>query len=313
MAPDSRPPFGDLVRAGTLGSIALCAVGTPLDVARISAQASLKPKVLPSATNVLRTSGVAGFWRGLVPSLGFSLLSPTIFLVVYEQQRDNRSAVEAALVARGVQTAVLQPFDFVRTCRQGQLFGEVPHLKRGVWEIIVTDKVSSLWRGFGPTLLRDVGFSAVFLTAYQGIIAETDTDGAGPTALVAAAVGAASAALASVVTQPVDVIKTKMQVHHAVRSSQRGFKQVSFATFRNTLSDLAACGVRGFWTGCAARVVHSMAGGLLLGPLFHYGGVIAYDASRPRRKIWDLGEDPSRVLVHPRSTDIMGGKQIGRM
>lgn len=317
MTGGQRDEFATLVRAGTLGSLAACALCTPLDVARHSAQASFaKRRPAIGFVEALRSAsqlGVAGgLWRGVLPSLGHAALTPTLFLLAYEQQRVEKDALEAAACARIAATVLVQPVDLMRTCSQaGAGPGAAPHLERGMMQAIGSDGFRSLWRGLIPTLLRDVPASAAFWAAYAGLrrpVCGYSADEP-PNATVgvrAAALGAGCAVAAAVATQPFDVVKTRMQVHQLVRSEKAGWRKVTIARVAAKFSEThAAVGVRGFWIGGCARALKAGVHGLLLGPLFEFCHIVAEDYDRPARNIFVLPEDPSRTIVHPRSTKAM--------
>mmetsp|Transcript_136918 Transcript_136918/g.425401 ORF Transcript_136918/g.425401 Transcript_136918/m.425401 type:complete len:333 (-) Transcript_136918:125-1123(-) len=310
-----------LLQAGTIGSAAACVLSTPLDVARHSAQAALAARrSTPGFREALRAAAkpafVSGLWRGLPWALGRASLSPAVFLLAYEQQKAGREALEAGLVARGVQATLLQPLEFLRVSRQAGACLAAPgraHLERGLWSVVVEDGVWTLWRALGPTLARDLAFSGVLWASYGGL--RRAVLGSGPEdgfedeepssahAVRLAGLASASSAFAAVVTQPLDVVKTKMQVHQLVRSNKEGYKKVQVARFFRTLREVhAAAGLRGLWAGGLARSLSAAACGLFLGPLFEYCQLLAEDTSRPVRKQFILPEDPAMTIVHPRST-----------
>eukprot|EP00931_Biecheleriopsis_adriatica_P115485 TRINITY_DN91273_c0_g1_i1.p1 TRINITY_DN91273_c0_g1~~TRINITY_DN91273_c0_g1_i1.p1 ORF type:complete len:326 (-),score=60.94 TRINITY_DN91273_c0_g1_i1:105-1082(-) len=315
--------FVALLRGGTIGALALCALSTPLDVARHAAQAAItKKRPCPGLTEALRTAvapGASGLWRGFAPALCSSALAPAAFLLAYEVQRGSTEVIQAGMYARAVQVAVTQPFDFFRTIRQSIVLlpdKEKPNLLRSPWEVATADGPRSMWRGFIPTLLRDVSASGLFWFGYlslsQSLLPRQDyweafdAAAARQRALSCAGISALCAGAAAVATQPFDVVKTKMQIHERNTTNKEGYRRVKvarfFATFRQLFADT---GFRGLWVGGVARAVCAAGSGLILGPVFEYGQLLADDSTRPLRNPLVLGEDPSRVIVHPRSTKDM--------
>lgn len=313
---DSSSELSVLVNVGTVGALATCALLTPLDVARHSAQAAISKKSpapgFREAFQAARKPGIRGLWRGLPLSLGLAASSPAVFLLSYELQKGSREALEAGLYARAAQICLLQPLEFLRTCRQATSMvsaSEVVHLERGPWQVVCAEGVTSLWRGVIPTLLRDVPAVGIFWTSYsflqsytvgseQDFLSDEPPGGALQLSATAAVCGAVAAGL----TQPFDVVKTRMQVHQQVRSDHSGYRKVTIARVVPTLKEVySMAGVMGFWAGGLARGLRAAAGGFLLGPLFEYGQLIADDAGRPMRKAFVVPEDPSRTIVHPRS------------
>jgi len=240
--------------------------------------------------------------------------------MLYEQQRDwfHKEPLEAGFYARVFQLVLVQPFEFMRTCRQGGALlndSQRVHLNRKVWNIIEQDQLRSLWRGVIPTMLRDVLASGIFWLGYSQLHPyvlgqqsedEVDpfTDASNTQQLYfrSAAFCSATAAIAAFVSQPFDVVKTRMQVKERVQSDKEGYRRVRIARVSGTLFETyTMAGIRGLWTGGVARTLSGAVGGLLLGPMFEYASVLAADMQKPTRRPLVLGEDPSRTIVHPRS------------
>lgn len=299
-----------LMQIGVTGAVASCALLTPLDVVRHSAQAAIaKGTPVPGPLEALRAAqqpGIRGLWRALPLSLGLAAFSPAIFLLCYELQKGSREALQAGLYARAAQVSVLQPLEFLRTCRQATaLVSDREHLMRGPVQVAMSEGVTSLWRGLIPTLLRDVPAVGIFWTSYSALQASMHQgvqDAPPGGALQLSAASAACAALAAGLTQPFDVLKTRMQVHRRVRSDHSGYTRVTIAGVVPTLQEVyKMAGVRGFWAGGFARTSRAAIGGFLLGPMFEYAQLLSDDATRPLRKAYVVPEDPTRTIVHPRS------------
>mmetsp|Transcript_229 Transcript_229/g.372 ORF Transcript_229/g.372 Transcript_229/m.372 type:complete len:324 (+) Transcript_229:132-1103(+) len=309
---DTSSEMSVLIQIGTTGAVATCALLTPLDVVRHSAQAAIaKGSPVPGPLEALRAArqpGMRGLWRALPLSLGLAAFSPAIFLVTYELQKGSREALQAGLYARAAQISVLQPLEFLRTCRQATALvstSEREYLMRGPWQVAMAEGVSSLWRGIIPTLLRDVPAVGIFWTSYsalQSSMLQSDQDVPPGGALQLSAASAACAALSAGLTQPFDVVKTRMQVARQTKSDHNGYRKVTIARVVPTLREVyKMAGVGGFWAGGVARAARAAIGGFLLGPIFEFGQLLSDDATRPVRKAFVVPDDPSRTIVHPRS------------
>ncbi|RKP07198.1 mitochondrial carrier domain-containing protein [Thamnocephalis sphaerospora] len=195
---------------------------------------------------IMRHEGPWTLWRGLLPTLAMSVPSTIMYYVGYEHIRDflmtafSDSAYThqyAPLISGGMMRAVtatvISPLELVRT--QMQSHGETPAqtclgVLRGVAHMMQREGPRSLWRGLEPTLWRDVPFSgkhtalantagcvAVYWLGYESIkrgLARNNHEETGvarefQNAFLA---GAASGMIASVLTTPFDVAKTRMQV-----------------------------------------------------------------------------------------------------
>jgi len=316
--------FQFILQASTVGSLGTCILLTPLDVARHSTQAALRARrATPTPLDALRAAAqpgaVSGLWRGLPWALGRASLAPLSFLLVYEQQKGSKDAFEAGLWARVAQTAFVQPLDFVRTVRQADAIiapDAAAHLSRSAWQILGSDGGRSFWRGLLPTLARDVGASGVCWACYSGLrrgfgLCEFGGDGDWDTpphglALSLAVLASASAATAAMLTQPFDVVKTRMQIHQQVRSDNEGNRRAKIARVSQTFRDVYKIGgLPAFWTGGVHRVLSAAIAGLLLGPICEFAQLVLDDSMRPVRKPFILPQDPSSIIVHPRATKTM--------
>eukprot|EP00929_Paragymnodinium_shiwhaense_P031914 TRINITY_DN17776_c0_g1_i4.p1 TRINITY_DN17776_c0_g1~~TRINITY_DN17776_c0_g1_i4.p1 ORF type:complete len:343 (+),score=39.35 TRINITY_DN17776_c0_g1_i4:93-1121(+) len=325
-----------LVRAGTMGSVVVGVLCTPLDVARHQAQATFKKKVAaPGLVQALKQAtahgaGSAGLFRGLGATTCVAALAPVTFLLAYEAQRSYKDAIAAAAISRAVQVFVLQPFELLRTYRQAYVgpIGEaapgtaVPaqspsHLTRSLWEIAAQDRPRSLWRGTIPTLARDCIASSGLWFGYaslrgplcgfdQARIVEDEYGEATlgqqtGSALMAAGLASGLAAVMAVVTQPFDTLRTRMMIHRQVWSDKQGFQRTRQARIAAIYKDIVSVGgYKVFWTGAVARASKAAIGGLLLGPLFEYCHHVADDSIRPKRYYLPMTADTTRNIVHPR-------------
>merc|ERR1719309_1552480 len=112
--------------------------------------------------------------------------------------------------------------------------------------ILCAEGLRGLTRGFGPTLARDVPFSSLYLAFYdllkKEVTSNTRLASISPeVAHMAAGLGAGL--LASLVTQPADVVKTQMQL-----GKQRKISSALASIYREG-------GVSGFAVGLAPRML----------------------------------------------------------
>ncbi|KAF2459451.1 mitochondrial carrier domain-containing protein [Lineolata rhizophorae] len=188
-------------------------------------------------------------------------ISPTSPLSTHNASRDGAfisdtyAPLAAGSSARIVAAIAVSPIEMFRTRLQAQQQAHSGHVfrdtLRGLADMVRTDGVRALWRGLTLTLWRDVPFSAIYWWGYEGgrdMLAEgrgrlaeqhsdhelsrthsrsysrsrADQDNA--TTLVDSFVaGAASGAVAALVTTPFDVGKTRQQViRHGGESAEAG-------------------------------------------------------------------------------------------
>ena len=130
----------------------------------------------------------------------------------------------SGILARTLITSIVSPLELVRTNLQSTPPSpDNPHTLRSVLSSIhnVTRSqgLSSLWRGLGPTLWRDVPFSGIYWASYERLKISLEKEGRS-SAMVAFVSGAVSGTTAALITSPFDTLKTRRQA--LVMSSMAG-------------------------------------------------------------------------------------------
>ncbi|ETW08498.1 hypothetical protein, variant [Aphanomyces invadans] len=221
---------------------------------------------LHALSHIVRTEGVSALYAGLPPTLLIAVPSTVFYFTSYDllhaaakrQYPDHATLVPfvAGSLARCVAATVVSPLELIRirmqaTANAGSF---VAVIRRSVASGIFT-----LWRGLVPTLARDVPFSAMYwglfemvkthLTALPALQARENSS---QTQLgIAFVSGACSGALASVVTQPFDVVKTKQQIETFSSMTEPTKPPKVWRLMREIVQSE---GVGGLFTGLSARV-----------------------------------------------------------
>eukprot|EP01133_Synstelium_polycarpum_P015325 gene15325-18155_t len=110
----------------------------------------------------------------------------------------------AGSLARVVSATVTSPFELIRTNSQGIVKKNL-HFVPMIRDIVNNVGVAGLWRGFSPTLIRDVPFSALYWAGYETFKMQS-------TFYINFVSGALSGSIAAILTTPIDVIKTRIQM-----------------------------------------------------------------------------------------------------
>lgn len=261
--------------ASTLGASVVGLVVTPLDVVKVRMQAHVCPVggVLPcedpahvagmrdALQKIVRADGVRGLWRGLNATLALAVPTTGLYFTMYEafmsqatkttSVSDGMSAVLSGGAARIVTATAASPIELARIKLQAGSSGTVSSI---MYRIYREDGIRSLWRGLGPTLVRDAPFSAIYWGTYEYLkdprrspmphsLLSGDRDF---TRYISAGIGAGT--LAAFVTLPADVIKTRRQAAEHSTAGPTSAIEIAKATIREE-------GFRGLFKGVGPRVV----------------------------------------------------------
>lgn len=178
-------------------------------------------------------------WRGLSPTLVMAIPANVIYFTGYDYLRygqhspvrryfnDTYAPLIAGATARVAAASVISPIEMFRTRMQAftskgtSVFSET---LSGLGKMVQTQGYTSLWRGLTLTMWRDVPFSGFYWWGYEGLKHEFKTlRGMNPLSshkenhttifIDSFIAGAGSGAVASIITTPFDVGKTRQQVH----------------------------------------------------------------------------------------------------
>ncbi|GAA5839373.1 hypothetical protein JCM11251_003962 [Rhodosporidiobolus azoricus] len=264
---------------------------------------------VPLVRQILTHEGPTALWRGTAPALLMSVPGQVIYMLGYDwgrrtafshapewARKEGREGglkagyvtavpLVAGAASRTVVAALLSPFELIRTQLQSQ--SRHPH---SLVRLLRDLELSTAWRGLGPTLWRDVPFSAVYWAGYEGVkrgltggrgMGERASvsgvkGGVGEESLaerwglgefgVAFVSGAGSGMLAATLTNPFDVIKTRRQALSSSSSSASSASSASTATLAILRQTTREEGVKGWFRGLTPRLAKvGPACGLMIG------------------------------------------------
>lgn len=211
---------------------------------------------------IANAEGIRSWWKGLSPTLLMAVPSTVIYYTMYDQlkiqfgfrpdRRNIQAPMFAGIIARTMAVSAISPIELVRTklqSRQGYSYVELVGIVRSA---VRQNGVLSLWRGLSPTLLRDVPFSALYWVGYEALKRRM-TSGLGHewTFLIPFLAGSLSGAMASILTNPLDVAKTHMQVD---LGESLGERSLGRGSLRSVLQKVVAeHGLSGLYAGLVPR------------------------------------------------------------
>ncbi|KAH8387899.1 hypothetical protein KR093_010290, partial [Drosophila rubida] len=205
--------------------------------------ATLRPirGAMDAFVKIICSDGVSGLWSGLSPTLVSALPSTIIYFLTYEYLKQSFTnlyklwhpplnidvsptlsrtsqpplptpsivPMASGICARTVVVTAITPLEMVRIKMQS---GYITYTE--LWivirSLIKSHGILGLWRGWPPTVMRDAPFSGTYWAAYESMKRVCNVTE--PSLLFSFVTGAASGALATLVTMPFDLVTTHTQI-----------------------------------------------------------------------------------------------------
>ncbi|XP_028933083.1 solute carrier family 25 member 40 [Ornithorhynchus anatinus] len=212
---------------------------------------------------IIRNEGIKSLWSGLPPTLVMAVPATVIYFSCYDElsvfmrsklgEDDAHIPIIAGVLSRFGSVTVISPLELIRTKMQSKKLS-YRDLLLFMSKTLSTGGWTSLWRGWGPTVLRDVPFSALYWYNFE-IFKKWLCKKSGcqePTFGINFTSGAASGSIASVATLPFDVVKTKRQTllwEHDVS------RKLPYSTWEIMKSIVKESGFTGLFAGFIPRLI----------------------------------------------------------
>lgn len=243
----------------------------PLDVVRTRMQADAAVKAsqgsIATLQTVLKERGVRGLWMGTGPTVIRLSVGAGLHMVLLENIKNvlqtqlsngtmHLSNINAALaggLSRALAAALLCPITVVKTRME---FGNAKNMQyRNTWHalrtISKTEGVGGLYRGLGPTVLTNAPFSAFYYMFYTRLKETLQGEGR-PQAAINFTSGVVAAVGATLLTQPTDVVRTRIQLGLTTSAAAGTAKSTAWKTLTEVFSRQ---GANALFTGAAPRII----------------------------------------------------------
>lgn len=123
-----------------------------------------------AAQSIVKTSGVAGLWRGLGAQVARDVPFAVVMFVVYEcvSSRPRFRGFWSGATAGAVASTVTAPLDLLKTrAMTSNLASKPPPLLRSLRTVVASEGPAALWKGSSHRILYKMGSSAVFFAALE--------------------------------------------------------------------------------------------------------------------------------------------------
>lgn len=172
---------------------------------------------LDVARHIYGTRGARCFFTGFHLTVFNVVAGQTIFLISYDTLKWEMSAPMASILARMATLLSMQPLESLRTFRQANLSHNTQKFFADVKGFAA---FRTCYKGLVPTIIRDVPFSALhwplndlIYRLILGFRQKTDDNITKYEKLSLSFVtGAMSSTIATIISQPFDIVKTNIQV-----------------------------------------------------------------------------------------------------
>ncbi|XP_053569968.1 probable mitochondrial glutathione transporter SLC25A40 [Bombina bombina] len=237
---------------------------------------------LDAFVQIIRNEGVRSLWSGLPPTLVMALPATAIYFTCYDQLRDilihrmggsiESASLIAGATARLGSATIISPLELIRTKMQFRPLSYM-ELILCIQSSIANDGWLSLWKGWGPTVLRDVPFSAMYWYNYElgrrWLSQRYNT--MQPSFVISFTAGAVSGSIAAVVTLPFDVVKTRRQVEVGELEVFNYTQKRSKSTWKVMNTIVAENGFRGLFAGLIPRLIKVAPACAIMISTYEYG------------------------------------------
>ncbi|XP_025153784.1 mitochondrial glycine transporter isoform X3 [Harpegnathos saltator] len=178
--------------------------------------------MLGTVAHIVRKDNIFGLWKGITPSItrvipGVGLYFSSLHWLKHTFDLEEMTAIQAVslgITARSMSGALLIPITVVKTRFESDVY-RYNSISEALKLIYRQEGIRGLSSGLVPTLLRDAPYSGLYLMFYNQLKKMTaDTEKKSNKLIpVHFCCGIVAGLMASMVTQPADVIKTKMQLY----------------------------------------------------------------------------------------------------
>ncbi|XP_075067992.1 mitochondrial glutathione transporter SLC25A40 [Mixophyes fleayi] len=214
---------------------------------------------------IVRNEGIRSLWSGLPPTLVMALPATAIYFTCYDQLRDilipRMESTESACLIAGAtarlgSATLISPLELIRTKMQFRPLS-YRELTACIQSSVAKEGWLSLWKGWSPTVLRDVPFSAMYWYNYElgrKFLCQRYNK-LEPTFTISFVSGAVSGSIAALVTLPFDVVKTRRQIEVGELEVLNESKKSSRSTWKIMSSIISENGFRGLFAGLIPRLI----------------------------------------------------------
>jgi len=218
----------------------------PIDVIKTHIQSGFnKNGFLHTAKNM----GIKNSWRGWEIVFTGIIPSHASYFLAYEKSKQlldidhNYSMLNSTICGFTSVIAhdlIATPFD---VCKQRHQINKNKYAMDTVHTIMKKNAIRSLYRSFPTTIFRNLPYGGIFMCINEGLRNQFEIKKNNP--INVGLCSGIAGATAAIITNPLDVIKTKIQTQHGG----------NYPTFLSTMNQIYKKDWKIFYRGCSANVL----------------------------------------------------------
>ncbi|CAK9303962.1 unnamed protein product [Gordionus sp. m RMFG-2023] len=241
---------------------------------------------------ITKYEGLTSLWSGLSPTLLMAIPATMVYFTTYDQIKYKLGYLDtnmcetnaektmyyssipilAGALARVGAVTVISPLELIRTKVQSVQIN-YPAVLQALKQDLKLNGVLSLWKGWAPTILRDVPFSALYWVNYEHIKSRfiTKSTPRKSQIMIAFISGGVAGTVASILTTPFDVIKTHRQIELGELEAKHINCSKSNTTFSLIKKLYRVNGFKGLYAGVVPRVIKVAPACAIMISTYEYG------------------------------------------
>ena len=246
--------------AGSLSGTCSTILLQPLDLIKTRLQQAPHTGLYSVTRNIVRDEGVRAFWTGVTPSLWRTVPGVGLHFSFYQclssavsadtHQLTSLQSLSVGTLSRMLAGTLLIPITVIKTRWEagGDMFR---YRGQGMLEslrsIVRVEGLRGLVSGLVPTIVRDAPYSGIYLLFYNNLKQVTQVSrltSSYERSVGEFLCGLSAGAVATIIVQPADVVKTELQLRQERLSQLSVVRQV-----------LRERGVQGFYVGLTPRII----------------------------------------------------------
>eukprot|EP01029_Cantina_marsupialis_P028799 TRINITY_DN778015_c0_g1_i1.p1 TRINITY_DN778015_c0_g1~~TRINITY_DN778015_c0_g1_i1.p1 ORF type:complete len:305 (-),score=68.13 TRINITY_DN778015_c0_g1_i1:768-1682(-) len=272
--------------AGSVSGCSSAIVFQPLDVIKTRQQGVVGSMGMMKTTRVVMIEdGLLGLWKGITPSvirvffgvgLYFSTLNTILKNPIGSDKKDTAlRTFLAGVAARSSVAALMNPVSVVKT-RMEWATGSHSNTYSVFKQICKNEGARGLFSGVVPTLIRDAPYSGLYVAFYQQIkqihnkVIPTENRPHWKDTAINMNSSLIGAAVATALTHPADVLKTRFQLVSTVEASTAaaGVNYKYNGVVDAMKSIIKTEGITGLFSGVLPRVLRRMGSSVIVWTLY---------------------------------------------